>query len=104
SADYGPYDGIAQYRELGWVPIDEEGEAASKTLEYAYDDWSIARMAAAMGREDVAAEFAMRAGNWKNAFDPATGFMRARKRDGGFREPFDPDASGYGSDSTALGR
>jgi len=100
SADYGPYDGIAQYRELGWVPIDEEGEAASKTLEYAYDDWSIARMAAAMGREDVAAEFAMRAGNWKNAFDPATGFMRARKRDGGFREPFDPDASGYGSDYT----
>lgn len=100
SADYGPYDGIAQYRELGWVPIDEEGEAASKTLEYAYDDWSIARMAAAMGREDVAAEFARRAGNWKNAFDPATGFMRARKRDGGFREPFDPDASGYGSDYT----
>ncbi len=35
TANYGPYDGIAQYRELGYVPIDEEGEAASKTLEYA---------------------------------------------------------------------
>ncbi|WP_083490731.1 GH92 family glycosyl hydrolase [Stenotrophomonas humi] len=100
SANYGPYDGIAQYRELGYVPIDEEGEAASKTLEYAYDDWTIAQMARSMGKSDVAAEFNKRAGNWKHAFDPATGFMRARKRDGSFREPFDPSASGYGSDYT----
>lgn len=100
TANYGPYDGIAQYRELGWVPIDEEGEAASKTLEYAYDDWTIARMAQAMGRTDVAATFDKRAGNWRNAFDPETGFMRARKRDGSFRTPFDPSASGYGTDYT----
>jgi predicted alpha-1,2-mannosidase len=100
SANYGPYDGIAQYRELGYVPIDEEGEAASKTLEYAYDDWTIAQMARSMGKSDVAAEFSKRAGNWKHAFDPVTGFMRARKRDGSFREPFDPSASGYGSDYT----
>ncbi|MCW1777249.1 glycoside hydrolase family 92 protein [Pantoea ananatis] len=70
SANYGPYDGIAQYRELGYVPIDEEGEAASKTLEYAFDDWTIARMAKEMGRSEVAATFAKRAGNWRNAFDP----------------------------------
>ncbi|KRA81953.1 sugar hydrolase [Lysobacter sp. Root667] len=100
SASYGPYDGIAQYMELGYVPIDEEGEAASKTLEYAYDDWTIARMAEAMGRKDVAADFGKRAGNWKHAFDAKTGFMRARKRDGSFREPFDPTVSGYGSDYT----
>ncbi len=100
SADYGPYGGIAAYRELGWVPIDEEGEAASKTLEYAFDDWTIARMAQKMGKADVAAEFGKRAGNWKHAYDPATGFMRARRRDGAFREPFDPDASGYGTDYT----
>lgn len=100
SANYGPYDGIAQYRELGYVPIDEEGEAASKTLEYAYDDWTIAQTARAMGKTEVAAEFDKRAANWKHAFDPATGFMRARKRDGGFREPFDPSASGYGTDYT----
>ncbi|MCL6712460.1 GH92 family glycosyl hydrolase [Pseudomonas sp. R2.Fl] len=100
SASYGPYDGIAQYRELGYVPIDEEGEAASKTLEYAFDDWTIAQVAEAMGRKDVAAEFSRRAANWKHAFDPATGFMRARKRDGAFREPFDPSASGYGTDYT----
>lgn len=100
SASYGPYDGIAQYMELGYVPIDEEGEAASKTLEYAYDDWTIARMADAMGRKDIAADFNKRAGNWKHAFDAKTGFMRARKRDGSFREPFDPTVSGYGSDYT----
>ena len=100
SADYGPYDGIAAYRELGWVPIDEEGEAASKTLEYAFDDWTIAQMAQKMGKGEVAAEFGKRAANWKHAFDPATGFMRARQRDGSFREPFDPTASGYGSDYT----
>ncbi|MBD8643238.1 GH92 family glycosyl hydrolase [Stenotrophomonas sp. CFBP 13724] len=100
TANYGPYDGIAQYRELGWVPIDEEGEAASKTLEYAFDDWTIARMAQAMGRTEVAAEFGKRAGNWRHAFDKETGFMRARKRDGSFRTPFDPSASGYGTDYT----
>jgi len=100
SADYGPYDGIGAYRELGYVPIDEEGEAASKTLEYAFDDWTIYRVAQKMGRGDVASEFEKRAGNWKHAFDPATGFMRARKRDGSFREPFDPSASGYGTDYT----
>ena len=100
SASYGPYDGIAQYMQLGYVPIDEEGEAASKTLEYAFDDWTIFRMAQALGRKDLAATFGKRAANWKHAFDPATGFMRARKRDGSFRTPFDPDASGYGTDYT----
>lgn len=100
SATYGPYDGLAQYMQLGYVPIDEEGEAASKTLEYAFDDWTIFRMARAMGRRDIAAAFDKRAANWKHAFDPDTDFMRARKRDGSFRIPFDPDASGYGTDYT----
>jgi predicted alpha-1,2-mannosidase len=100
TATYAPYAGLGGYMQLGYVPIDEEGEAASKTLEYAFDDWSIARMAQAMGRTDIAAQFFRRAGNWHNAYDPASGFMRARKRDGSFRTPFDPAASGYGSDYT----
>ncbi len=100
SASYGPYGGLRQYMQLGYVPIDKEGEAASKTLEYAFDDWSLARMAQAMGRAELAAAFMKRAANWRNAFDPATGFMRARRRDGSFREPFDPSASGYGTDYT----
>ena len=100
TATYAPYAGLGPYMQLGYVPIDEEGEAASKTLEYAFDDWSIARMAQAMGRAQLAAQFFKRAANWRNAYDPASGFMRARKRDGSFRTPFDPAASGYGSDYT----
>ena len=92
SASYGPYDGLAQYMELGYVPIDEEGEAASKTLEYAFDDWTIARMAEAMGRKDIAAHVPASApATGATPSTPKTGFMRARKRDGSFREPFDPD-------------
>ncbi len=100
SATYGPYGGLADYMKQGWVPIDKEPEAASKTVEYAFDDWTIARMAEAMGRHDVADRFRRRAGNWRNVFDPDTGFVRARKSDGSFRTPFDPAAVGYGSDYT----
>jgi predicted alpha-1,2-mannosidase len=100
SANYGPYGGIAEYRTLGYVPIDKEPEAASKTVEYAYDDWTIARMAQAMGRKDIAAAFAKRATNWRNSFDPKTGWVRARLSTGGFREPFDPVLIKYGSDYT----
>jgi predicted alpha-1,2-mannosidase len=100
SATYGPYGDLADYMKLGYVPIDKEPEGASKTLEYAYDDWSLAQMAGAMGRKDLAATFEKRAGNWKHAWDAKTGFMRARKSDGAFREPFDPAAAGYGTDYT----
>lgn len=100
SATYAPYGDLGDYMKLGYVPIDKEQEAASKTLEYAYDDWSLAQMAKAMGRTDIAATFDKRAGNWRNAYDPKTGFMRARKTDGTFREPFDPDMAGYGTDYT----
>ena len=86
--------------ELGYVPIDREPEAASKTVEYAYDDWTIARMARKMGRMDVAATFEKRAAYWRNSFDAKTGWLRARKADGSFRVPFDPTAINYGSDYT----
>ena len=71
SATYAPYGGLGDYGKLGYVPIDREPEAASKTVEYAYDDWTIARMARAMGRLDIARTFEKRAGNWRNGFDPA---------------------------------
>jgi predicted alpha-1,2-mannosidase len=100
SATYAPYGDLADYMKLGYVPIDKEPEGASKTLEYAYDDWSLAQMAKAMGKTDVAATFTLRAANWHHAWDPQTGFMRARMSDGKFREPFNPEAAGYGSDYT----
>ncbi|RZJ00107.1 MAG: glycoside hydrolase family 92 protein [Brevundimonas sp.] len=100
SATYRPYGGLGDYMDLGYVPIDREPEAASKTVEYAYDDWTIARMAERLGKSDIAAQFDRRAGNWRNTFDRETGFVRARLADGGYRTPFDPTAINYGSDYT----
>lgn len=100
SATYGPYGGLDEYMKRGFVPIDKEPEAASKTVEYAYDDWTIARMARALGKADIAATFDNRAANWRNSFDAKTGFLRARKSDGAFRTAFDPTAINYGSDYT----
>ncbi len=100
SAEYGPYGGLQHYMKLGYVPIDLEPEAASKTVEYAFDDWTIARMAEKMGRRDVADRYFKRARNWRNVFDPKTGFVRAKKSDGTYREPFDPVRSNFGSDYT----
>ncbi len=100
SATYAPYGGLGAYMQRGYVPIDQEPEAASKTVEYAYDDWTIARMARAMGRIEVADRFDRRAGNWRNSFDIKSGWLRARLANGAFRTPFDPTAINYGSDYT----
>ena len=83
------FRGLAYYRELGYIPSDKEGESVSKTLEYAYDDWCIARMANALGRNDDYETYIQRAQGYKNLFDPSTGFMRARIN-GGWFTPFDP--------------
>jgi len=100
SATYAPYGGLGEYITRGYVPIDKEPEAASKTVEYAYDDWTIARMARAMGRTEIADRFEKRAAYWRNSFDPKTGWLRARLSTGAFRTPFDPTAINYGSDYT----
>ncbi len=100
SATYPPYGGLGDYMKLGYVPIDREPEAASKTVEYAYDDWAIAQMARKLGRIDVAAQFERRAGSWRNSFDPQSGWVRARLANGAFRIPFDPASIKYGSDYT----
>ncbi len=93
SAEFDRYDGIGDYRRLGWVPADRQSSAASKTLEYAYDDWSLARMAESLGRDEMAREYDRRATSWRNLFDPATGFLRARNADGSFPPDFDPMAT-----------
>ena len=100
SADYGPYGHLAEYMRRGYVPVDLDGEGVSKTLEYAFDDWTIAQAARKLGRTDIADRFTKRAGNWRNVFDPKTGFTRPRLSDGAWREPFDPAAAGAGSGFT----
>lgn len=100
SASNPRYAGLDEYMKIGWVAADKEREGASKTLEYAFDDWTIARTAQAMGRADIAKQFDERARNWRNVFDPRTGFIRARNSDGRFREPFNPAVAGYYGDYT----
>jgi predicted alpha-1,2-mannosidase len=81
--------GLKAYRERGYISSEDEPESVSRTLEYAYDDWCIARFAEMIGEKDVAKRFFARSRNWQNLFDPTTGYFRAR-RNGGFIDPFDP--------------
>ncbi len=100
SATDGAYGNLADYMKLGYVPVDHDDEAASKTMEYAYDDWTIARMAGALGRADVATEFMKRAGYWRNNFNAKDGFVEPRLANGEFRVPFNPAKAGAGSGFT----
>ena len=92
------YRGISEYRRLGYVPSDSEGESVSKTLEYSYDDWCVAQVARTLGRADDESEYLRRAGFYRNVLDPSTGFARPRLADGSFATPFDPSRSGISKD------
>lgn len=81
--------GLEAYKKNGFIAIDDEHESVSKTLEYAYDDWCIAQMAAILGYTDDYQYFMKRSQNWKNVFDWETGFMRPKKN-GGWDKPFEP--------------
>ncbi len=74
---------------LGYYGIEHRAESVSKILEYAYDDWCIARMAEDLNVMDVAKEFYQRSERWRNVFDASIGFMRPRTN-GGWHSPFDP--------------
>lgn len=87
-------EGLAAYLELGYVPSDEVGEATARTLEFAYDDWCVAKVAVAAGKDQAATALLRRSQNYRNVFDPTVGFMRGRLRDGTWREPFAADEWG----------
>ncbi|WP_047548246.1 GH92 family glycosyl hydrolase [Psychroserpens sp. Hel_I_66] len=81
--------GLKSYKEFGFIPVEEESESVSKTLEYAYDDWTIAQMADAMGKNEDYKLYTQRAQYYKNIYDPESQFMRGRFRNTWFA-PFDP--------------
>ena len=97
TADCDSYRGIGLYKEKGYVPYDvrdpynNDNWALSRTLEYAYDDHCIARMAEAMGHDSIAEVFYRRARNWRNVYNPGTTFMQPRNSDGEFQPEFSPD-------------
>ncbi|HFK5584650.1 TPA: GH92 family glycosyl hydrolase [Elizabethkingia anophelis] len=93
----GPMDavgrrGVSYYNSLGYVPYDVQiNENAARTLEYAYDDFAIYQLGKALGKpESEISIFKKRAYNYKNVFDPSTGMMRGKNKDGKFQSPFNP--------------
>ncbi len=80
-----PYEargGLTYYKQLGYIPTDKTDEAASRTLEDSYDDWCVAQIAKALGREDDYRFFLLRSLNDRNLFNPALGLMNGKTSDG----------------------
>jgi len=84
--------GVKYYNTLGYVPFDVKvSENAARTLEYAYDDFTIYQLGRALKKPvSETAVYAKRAMNYKNLFDPSSGLMRGKNKDGSFQSPFNP--------------
>ena len=97
TANIDNYRGIGVYKKSGYVPYNiadsynAENWSLSKTLEYAYDDYCIAKMAEKMGKKEIADEFYKRSLNYKNLYNPATSFMQPKDDKGNFIKNFSPD-------------
>ncbi|SES16711.1 GH92 family glycosyl hydrolase [Lentzea albida] len=93
---YQERPGIEQYVERGYLPNDDSARGdharvgASITLEWAVDDFAIARFAQAIGEHATARGFSRRGQHWQNVFNPITDHIAPRDRDGRF-----PDGPGY---------
>lgn len=84
-------EGVDYYNQLGYVPYNVNiNENVARTLEYAYADYCIARMAEKMGKVAIAKQYYEQMGRYKNVFDPETKWMRGRNKDGKFQTPFNP--------------
>jgi predicted alpha-1,2-mannosidase len=85
-----PYEaraGLTYLKKLGYIPADKTSEAASSTLEDAYDDWCVAQVAKSLGRTGDYHYFLERSLNYKHLFNPQTSFMQARNADGSWASP-----------------
>lgn len=94
----GPHNGeerpfLSEYMKLGYVPVDKDRIATSRTLEYTSDDFAVAQFAKAIGREDVYKQFLKRSENWKTLVDRETHWIRPRNEDGTWMAGFDPETS-----------
>lgn len=84
--------GYEYYNKLGYVPYDVNiNENAARTLEYAYNDWCIYKLAKELKRPKKEINlYAKRAMNYKNLFDKESCLMRGRNKNGEFMKPFSP--------------
>ena len=84
--------GHEYYNTLGYIPYDVKiNENVARTLEYAYDDWTIYKLAKELKRPQSEIDlFAKRSQNYKNVFSPEYNLMRGRLKNGEFQSPFNP--------------
>ena len=84
-------EGLNFYNTLGYVPYDVGvNENTARTLEYAYADFTIAKMAEKLGEKEIAEKYYKQSMNYINVFDPSTNLMRGKNEDGNFQAPFNP--------------
>ncbi|WP_121811251.1 GH92 family glycosyl hydrolase [Mucilaginibacter kameinonensis] len=76
--------------KYGYVPENRQSQSVSLTLEIAFDDWCVARLAKKLGKEEDYLFFSGRSKYYRNLFDPGPGFFRARNDHGEWLNPFDP--------------
>jgi predicted alpha-1,2-mannosidase len=84
---------LTDYLKLGYVPIEKDASAASRTLEYASDDFAIAQLAHSLGDTANYEKFLKQSQNWKTLFDPETRWIRPKNSDGTWLQGFDADKS-----------
>jgi predicted alpha-1,2-mannosidase len=84
--------GADYYNKLGYIPYDVDiNENTARTLEYAYADYCIWKLAQELGRPQEEIDlFKKRARNYRNVFDPEQNLMRGKNEDGTFQSPFSP--------------
>ncbi len=83
--------GVDLYNKLGYVPYDQGiNENVARTLEYAYADFTIAKMAEKLGKKELAETYYQQSLNYQNVFDASTNWMRGKNADGTFQSPFNP--------------
>lgn len=88
--------GLNFYKQYGYIPYNLLDESVTITLEYAYDDWCVAQMAKALGKQADYEFFYNRSKAYQHLFDSKTGFMRGKSNDGkSWNEPFDPKHSNH---------
>lgn len=78
------------WEKYGYMPETLQSQSVSITLEMAYDDWCVAQMARKLGKQEDYERFLKRSQNFRNLYDPTTGFFRAKDENGNWMEPFDP--------------
>ncbi|WP_242202182.1 GH92 family glycosyl hydrolase [Aestuariivivens insulae] len=88
--------GLKHYKKYGYIPYTLLDESVTITLEFAYDDWCVAQMAKALGKNEDYEFFLNRSKAYQHLLDSETGFMRGKSVDGkSWHEPFDPKHSNH---------